>query len=132
MYIVNYTFRFSSSSMILVLQKTFINWVIPWKALHNSNYFCDILHAKDFVLQIQCKCNPPSPPVFPFCIRGEIIKKNIYTCTRTLLYFCIKEYIKMFYSIYIPSFFLANMNDWKWLNRSISNSRKRRKTDKAS
>lgn len=51
---------------------------------------------------------------------------------KNILYFGIKEYMKMFYSIYKPSFFLANMNDWKWLNRSISNSRKRRKTDKAS
>lgn len=131
MYIVNYSFRFSISFMILVLKKTFINWVLPWKALNNSTIQLFLWYST-CTLFYRYSVNVIPPPVFPFCIRGEIIKKNIYTCTRTLLYFCIKEYIKMFYSIYIPSFFLANMNDWKWLNRSTSNSRKRRKTDKAS
>lgn len=32
------------------------------ESLTQFNYFCDILHAKDFVLQIQCKCNVPPPP----------------------------------------------------------------------
>lgn len=69
------------------------------ESLTQFNYFCDILHAKDFVLQIQCKCNVPPPQSFhTFCIQGEIIRKKYIYMFKNILYFCIKEYIKMFYS----------------------------------
>lgn len=65
--------------------------------MESLNYFCDILHAKDFVLQIQCKCNAPPPSLSILYLRGDNKEKDIYMY-KNILYFGIKEYIKMFYS----------------------------------
>lgn len=47
--------------------------------MESLNYFCDILHAKDFVLQIQCKCNAPPPPSLSILYpRGDNKEKYIH------------------------------------------------------